>query len=103
MTEDPRVYDPAYMTEPATGAKGRAVVTATTLLVRAEPDGRQPVLGRLAQDVTVDVWAVAGDWAWVQAHGAGVTFATAADRPPHGALTGWCSRLWLRVMGRLAA
>jgi len=75
--------NPAHMRDP-TSAKGVGVVTATTLNVRSGPGTSFPVVGKLAQGTTVDVWAVAtnvagGDWWLVQA----------------GTLTGWCHSDWL--------
>jgi len=84
---DGRVFDYQYMTEPLC-AKGQAVVTADTLNVRAGYDIKYAVVGKLARDTVVTVWAVGRDWFLVQdANG----------------LTGWCSSAYLRVIDQLIA
>ena len=69
-------------------AKGRAVTTADTLNVRAEPGVEHPIVGKFPRGTGVTVWAVLGDWYLVQ----DVT-----------GVTGWCSSVWLRVDGELVA
>lgn len=67
-------------------AKGPAVTTADTLNVRANPGIEHPIVGKLARNTLVTVWAVLGDWYLVQ----DVT-----------GVTGWCSSVWWRVDGEL--
>lgn len=67
-------------------AHGRAIVIATTLLVREGPGAQYAVVGRLAEGAQVDVWMLTDGWCRVQA----------AD-----GLTGFVSFAWLRVLGVL--
>jgi len=67
-------------------AKGRAVVTADTLNVRADHSTDSPVVGKLARGTSVTVWCVVGDWYLIQT----------AD-----GLTGWCSAVWLHATKEL--
>ena len=70
-------------------AKGTAIVTATSLRVRAGPGASYAQIGRLlARGEVVDVWAAGGVWWLVQA----------AD-----GLTGWSHSEYLAVVGELVA
>lgn len=66
-------------------AHGTATVTADTLNVRTDRGTAYPIVGQLARDTIVTVWAAVGAWYLVQA----------------GDVTGWCSAAWLRVVGEL--
>lgn len=67
-------------------AKGRAVVTATTLNVRSGNGTSFSIIGKLAYGAVVDVWAVLAGWYLVQAS---------------NGMTGWCSSQYLRLSEEL--
>lgn len=74
------------MREPLS-AKGQAIVQAATLNVRDRPHMDGALVGKLARDTTVDVWAVDGEWWYVDADGIG----------------GWCAGRYLRPVKPLVA